>query len=247
VAAAYQEPGRQPSALVADIKAYVSAPLHWDGRDWLYFAGALGAIGLSHHYDSQIRTHFTQDSPYYLNPKLNGFELQDAAPTLALLVGTWGYAQLTDDVSGNQEAWAMLEAGAFSGVTAFAGHYVVGREGPQETTDPDLWRHGGTSFPSLHTTVAFAVGTVMAESGSDDYRWLRRVLGYGVGIFTGYQRLKHNQHWLSDTVAGAALGAASARFAMKRRYPSQDETVLGGLSIEPTSSGGLMVSYRKEF
>ena len=57
---------------------------------------------------------------------------------------------------------------------------------------------------------------MLAESGNDEYRWLRRVLGYGAAGFTVYERLKHNAHWLSDTVAGAALGTATARFAMNR-------------------------------
>ena len=61
------------------------------------------------------------------------------------------------------------------------------------------------------------MGTVLAESGNDDYRWIRRLLGYGLGAATSYERLKHNAHWLSDTVAGAALGIATARFSMDRR------------------------------
>jgi membrane-associated phospholipid phosphatase len=130
---------------------------------------------------------------------------------------------------------------------------VAGREAPYQTTDPNLWRKGGSSFPSFHTTFAFAVGTVMAESGSDEYRWLRRVLGYGVGVWTAYERIKHNQHWLSDTVAGAAIGAASADFSMGRRYPHEENTYAdgtapkGSLSIVPTAGGGFMLSYSKEF
>jgi len=84
------------------------------------------------------------------------------------------------------------------------------------------------------------VGGVLAESGNDDYRWLRRLLGYGLGAATSYERLKHNAHWLSDTVAGAALGIASARFAMNRREHHED---LSGFSVEPMP-GGVMLAYR---
>jgi hypothetical protein len=83
------------------------------------------------------------------------------------------------------EAWNMLEAGGMSFVTAYSLKY---------------------------TTAAFAVGTVLVESGNPEFRWVRRVIGYGVGFGTAYLRMKHNAHWLSDTVAGAALepGAAEA-------------------------------------
>ena len=81
---------------------------------------------------------------------------------------------------------------------------------------------------------------VLAESGSDDYRWLRRLLGYGLGFATGYERLKHNAHWLSDTMAGAALGTASARFTMNRVYGSGSAS---SLSLTPVE-GGAMLTYR---
>ena len=74
----------------------------------------------------------------------------------------------------------MIEAGAFSGATAEVLGYATGRERPDATTSPNEWGKGGDSFPSLHTTVAFAVGTVFAESGNDEYRWIRRIIGYGV-------------------------------------------------------------------
>src|SRR5213082_1770802 len=77
----------------------------------------------------------------------------------------------------------------------------------------------------------------LAESGSDDYRWVRRLLGYGLGAATSYERLKHNAHWLSDTVAGAALGIASAHFAMNRRDRTDEET---GLSVVPLERGALL-------
>jgi membrane-associated phospholipid phosphatase len=105
----------------------------------------------------------------------------------------------------------MLEAAGFSSITAEALKYAAGRERPDETTSVNDWRDGGSSFPSLHTTAAFAIGTVFAESGDDDYRWLRRAVGYGMASATTYLRLHDNQHWLSDTVAGAALGIATGR------------------------------------
>jgi membrane-associated phospholipid phosphatase len=246
-----QEPP-QPSAVVTDIEAYVTAPLRWSGMDWLLFGGAVGAVALAHQYDSEVRTQFTHNSPSYLSPNQDNFDLQDAAPATALLVGTWGAALLTGNRYGHDEAWAMLEATALSAATTYVLKFAAGREAPDQTTDPDLWHQGGSSFPSIHSTYAFAVGTVMAESGSDDYRWLRRLLGYGVGVLTSYERLKHNQHWLSDTVAGAAIGAAAARFSMGRRYPQEGNTDADGasraaaVSIVPLPGGGLMLSYCKE-
>jgi membrane-associated phospholipid phosphatase len=235
------EPATQPSdtGLLSDIKLYFTAPLRWNESDWALFGGALLAVGAAHHYDSQVRTHFVKN----LAPgqTINADDVQDAIPTAGVLVATWGLANLTDDANGRREAWTMLEAAGLSTVTAYALKYAIARQGPDQTSDPNEWfKSGGKSFPSEHSTAAFAVGTVLAESGNDEYRWLRRLLGYGLGIATSYERLKHNAHWLSDTVAGGALGAASANFTMKRTNQSDDES---GLALVPVQ-GGAMLTYR---
>lgn len=228
------QPGTPP--VLSDIGAYFTAPLHWDGHDWAWFGGAVLAVGLAHRYDSQVRTHFVGPGPVNVNSE----DTNDAIPTVAVLGGTWALAILTNDKGGYQEGWAMIEATGLSTVTAYALKFAAGRETPDQTTNPNEWEKSGSSFPSFHSTAAFAVGTVLAESGNDEYRWLRRLLGYGLGVATSYERLKHNAHWLSDTVAGAALGMSSAHFVMDRRYGTNEES---HLALVPMP-GGAMLTYR---
>ena len=235
------ESGDQPadSGLLSDIRLYFTAPLRWDARDWAWFGGALVAIGAAHHYDTSVRTHFVKS----LAPgqTIQSDDVDDAIPTVAVVGLTWGYAALADDSNGRREAGAMVEAVALSTVTSYALKYVVAREGPDQTSNPNEWFKGGNrSFPSWHSTAAFAVGTVLAESGNDEYRWLRRLLGYGLGVVTSYERLRHNDHWLSDTVAGGAIGAATADFTMHRRYANGERD---SLSVVPVQ-GGAMLAYR---
>jgi membrane-associated phospholipid phosphatase len=216
---------------------YLTAPIHWGGSQWIEFGGALGAIAASHALDSRVREHFDGEA---LDTRRQG-SLNDALPAATLLVGTWGYAQLTNDGTGLHEAGTMLEATALSLGASYMLGYASGRRGPFETTNSNRWESAGSSFPSQHTTAAFAIGTVLAESGNDDYRWVRRVLGYGVGGFTLYERLAHNAHWLSDTVAGGALGIASAQFAMNRRNLLRSDSASNmQLTALPR---GVMLSY----
>lgn len=219
-----------------DTKLYFTSPLKWDEEDWLYFGGALAAVGAAHSFDARVRDHFATGSKAILNGGADANTLRDAAPTVALIAGTGLYAAFIDDHDGYRETWALLEAGAFSGATAEVLGYAAGRERPDETTSPNEWRKGSDSFPSLHTTVAFAVGTVFAESGNDDYRWIRRIIGYGVAGATGYVRVSENVHWLSDSVAGAALGIATARFVLNRQG-AQDR---GALQFQPVKNGWLL-------
>jgi hypothetical protein len=232
-------------SMLEDAEAYYTAPLHWNGRDWEYFGGALAAIAVAHHYDTQARTHYDQGSSSPLGPKASG-ELSDALPGAALLLGTWGYASLIGSRAGEGEAWNMLESGGLSLVSAYALKYIIRRPGPDQTTDSNHWFSGGKSFPSEHTTAAFAVGTVLAESGNPEFRWLRRTIGYGVGFGTAYLRMKHNAHWLSDTVAGAALGMASAHFVMNRGAEREQADDSSAISLVPVQ-GGVMLAYSATF
>jgi membrane-associated phospholipid phosphatase len=104
----------------------------------------------------------------------------------------------------------------------------------------DDWRKGGSSFPSLHASAAFAIGTVFAESGGDDYRWVRRIVGFGVASGTAYARLHGNAHWLSDVVAGAAVGVYTGAFTLNRRY-SRNSAV--AINVRPMDTGGLSLQF----
>ena len=229
-----------------DAEAYYTAPLHWNGRDWAFFGGAVAAIAVSHHYDTQARNHYVSGSSTPLGPQKSD-ELKDIAPTAVILLGTWGYASLVGSHAGENETWNMVESGALSTVSAYALKYMIRRPGPNETTDANHWFGGGRSFPSEHTTVAFAVGTVLAESGNPEFRWLRRTIGYGLVFGTAYLRMKHNQHWLSDTIAGAALGAATAHFVLNRSEQREDEEGSSSFSVVPTDDGGVMLAYTANF
>ena len=231
-----------PGGVGHDFKLYFTAPLHWDAGEWAWFGGALVAIGASHHYDTDVRNHFTKNLTPTEISNISSNDLQDALPAVVVFLGTWGYAAWAGDANGHREAWSMLEAAVLSTITAYGTKFIARRQGPDQTSNPNEWfKSGGRSFPSAHATASFAIGTVLAEAGGDDYRWLRRVLGYGVGIGTSYLRLKHNAHWLSDTVAGGALGIASAQFTLNHAYRNQDSR----FALIPVE-GGAMLTYSME-
>jgi hypothetical protein len=69
------------------------------------------------------------------------------------------------------------------------------------------------------------------------------VLGYGVAVGTAYSRVEHDAHWLSDTVAGASLGVATARFVMHR---GEERARRGAATLLPTD-GGLLFTYSVPF
>lgn len=231
------DPGDHSYGLGADIKAYVTAPLYWNSHRWLQFGGSLLAITAAYQLDDDVRDHFVAgDSGLDVR---DTHDLEDAVPAVVALAGTWAFATLTDSDDGRRETKEMVEAAVFGSAASFVFKQVAGRQRPYETVDHGDWTDGGDAFPSMHATAAFAIGTVLAESGDDDYRWMRRTLGYGLAAGTAYQRLNHNVHWLSDTVAGAALGIATAHFVMNRHEPAGERAELAVVPLD----GGLMLTY----
>ena len=123
----------------------------------------------------------------------------------ALPFGAFGLAGVSwalqrDTVQGDVAA-AALEAGLSAAVVAQVGKYAIDRARPLEDTGPyqrSLSR-SDSSFPSIHTAVAWAVVTPYAQFY--DAPWF-----YGLAALTNAGRIAARDHWLSDTVAGAAMG-----------------------------------------
>lgn len=229
----------EPREALEDAQLYFTAPLRWDAHDWLTFGGTLAAIGVAHEFDDDVRDRLAPAGPAGLagdDPN----SLDDALPAAVLLAGTWLLAGITDAPGGWRELGSMLQASAFTAVSTEALKFSLGRQRPNETTDPDQWFESGDSFPSMHSGLAFAIGTVFAESGDDRHRFLRRALGYGIAGATAYLRVDHNAHWTSDVLAGAALGLATARFTMGRRQGNESTTAV---MVRPAEGGGLMLGF----
>ena len=93
-----------------------------------------------------------------------------------------------------------------AGVLGLALKYATGRSRPMDAPgDPDEFRpfRGADAFPSGHTTVSFAFAAGLA--GEARAAWVPWV-AYPAAAVVGWARIAADRHWLSDVVAGAALG-----------------------------------------
>ena len=61
------------------------------------------------------------------------------------------------------------------------------------------------SFPSGHTGTAFMAATMLHKEYGWRSSWFS-IGGYTVAAFTGISRLSNDRHWMSDVMAGAAVG-----------------------------------------
>ncbi|MFZ4534791.1 phosphatase PAP2 family protein [Propionivibrio sp.] len=127
----------------------------------------------------------------------------NALPFIAL--GLAGLAVLdSSDPRLSRTGLAALEAGGASAVSAYGLKYVFDRARPEANLGPSSFHSSGTkssdsSLPSIHTATLWGVITPFAKEY--DMPWL-----YAVGLLTNFSRVADRKHWVSDTIAGSALG-----------------------------------------
>ena len=97
-----------------------------------------------------------------------------------------------------------------AGLTTGAIKLVAGRLRPTDATDPYVFRPftKHDAFPSGHTTMAFGLATALSE---EIHRPWASVLLYAGATGTGWSRLNDHRHWLSDVLAGAAIGVTAGK------------------------------------
>ena len=76
--------------------------------------------------------------------------------------------------------------------------------------------HENSSFPSGHSTVAFAVAAVFASEYKDNP--VVPVIAYSAASLISISRITENKHWVTDVVAGAALGYLSGKLVVKNYH-----------------------------
>jgi len=129
---------------------------------------------------------------------------------VAWLAGAAAGSERLKDVAGHT-----LQAGVTAGLLATGVKFLTGRERPSSGRDADHFqpfRTGDTAFPSGHTALAFGLASALA--GEFDGPWDDLGL-YGLATVTGLSRINDNKHWLTDVVAGAAVGIAAGRWSTR--------------------------------
>jgi membrane-associated phospholipid phosphatase len=152
------------------------------------------------------------------------------------MVGTFAMGALRHDKLISSTGWDMGEAVVLGTLSATAFKTLTGRRRPNESALHGRFGQGGDSFPSGHVTAVFAAAQVFADEMPPE-QWGWRVLAYGLAGATVYARLDSNVHWLSDTVAGAALGIATGRFISGRSQSSKSRVQLW---VAPLDRGALL-------
>jgi membrane-associated phospholipid phosphatase len=135
---------------------------------------------------------------------------------------------------------------------------ALGRSRPYVTnaTDPRDFKFGAgfgngdrQSFPSGHTTAAFAAASSLTSEIHRVYPHLTWIAGpalYAGATTVGLARMYHNKHWASDVVLGAAVGTFSGLKVVRYSHNHPDNRVdklLLRAMIQPNGKGGELAGF----
>lgn len=214
--------------LGSDLKQQVTAPFYAKPRDWARTAAVVaitGGVLLLDKPISRYAVDLRQKNTSVVNTSkyVTRFGGVYEVYTLAAL-GTYGWVFKNEKI----RTTTLLATQAYltSYVIFEAAKFISGRQrpyyyNPETNSNSPVW-HGPfyqfrkdangnkpnsysyTSFPSGHTTLAFAAATVYAMEYSD--RPIVPILSYSAASLIGLSRITENKHWASDVLIGGILG-----------------------------------------
>ncbi len=176
-------------------------------KDW-ELAGTAAVIGIGYSVDNNIHS-FSQRNITSLNDKIFSIDkVYGSGYTLIGVAGIYGYGLFLNDPAVRKIGLQTIEAVGYAGVITTIVKSIVGRSRPytndgKATFHPFNTQAAETSFPSGHSTVAFAMSTVLANSTNSTFL---KIVCYSAAGLVACSRIYHNAHWTSDVITGGAIG-----------------------------------------
>ncbi len=166
--------------------------------------------------------------------------LGDGSFSVGLFGGFVGYGLIFTDAKACEVGKIGFESFLLTGISVQLFKYLCGRERPSDATRPGGFWHGPfayfdmhkrgnrglaafDSFPSGHTTTAFAAATTISDFYSEP--WVSYTC-YSLASCVAISRVMERTHWLSDCFVGAIIGHYGARLVEKLNYGSSSISLL---------------------
>jgi membrane-associated phospholipid phosphatase len=225
------------------IRDELTSPLKTDARNWLIGGTTLTAalVLLKEEVVDPIQRDFSENKPLGRLSVLGDYGGR-FIPNL-IYSGTmfWAY-KVTKDSSYLEFSLIMMKASVYAVATSTLLKVTIQEPRPNDRNDTK-------SFPSGHTTAAFAFSSVVAaEHGF----FPCGLMATALSTLTGLSRINDNKHYLHDVVAGATigtvfgLGVSSVNKSRASKSREQSENSIPRWQIAPALTKdfvGLFLSY----
>jgi membrane-associated phospholipid phosphatase len=214
--------------LADDLKQQTTAPFHTSAQQWVKvgkFAILTAGVALLNKPINQlaVKVHDENKAVASVSRYVTNF---GGAYEVYAMAGFYAYGLFFKSEKAKTTTALATQAYITAGIISTIAKYITGEQRPYYT-DPNYNKSGPifrgpiypfkknvdlpsySSFPSGHTTAAFAAATVYALEYRD--KPLVPILSYTAASLIGLSRLTENKHWATDVLVGAMLGYLSGK------------------------------------
>ena len=205
--------------IFSDIVYTASSPLIWDRSDWITAGWIAGGTGMFIALDEEINSAFKNNRSIYTEKLMDVFEpFGNGAFTVPALATVYFLSHFHENEKAKRTALIATESFLITGLYTSILKYSFGRHRPRTGNSSTSFDGFSTnknynSFPSGHTSTAFAIATVVANQ-YEKIPYIKPI-SYGIAAMTGLSRINFEAHWASDVFFGAALGYFTAKTLLR--------------------------------
>ena len=206
-----------PRNILQDQQALFTLPLRMRGHQWMAALPLGVAATVLVASDTAVESHVTT------NPETAKRYSTFSNAGLVALAGAGAGMYAWGALAGNEH---LRETGFLSGEAAIDAYLstaliksVAGRDRPFTDNGRGEFFDGGTSFPSGHAAISWAIASVIAHEYPGP---ATKLLSYGLAAAVSAARVQAREHFLSDVVIGSALGWYLGRQVYRARSASPE-------------------------
>jgi len=217
----------------------VKQPVQWQASDWLKVGLAGVGTLLVMEADQPVREAALRNSRYSKSVPIEcGRAWGELYTPAVFFSGFTLHSLITDDIRTRKIGFEIGQAAIYASVVIQLMKMAIGRARPYTNEGSKTFRPFSRlsldfdyeSLPSGHTTVAFALSTVLSRNA--EAGWLKGIL-YVPAALTFVSRVYQDQHWTSDAFLGAAIGYFVATWVVDQ-HENKESTIEMSLSYPLT-------------
>jgi len=180
----------------------------FDKSTQLDLAGSVLLVGAGYSIDNNVKNFAQKNLSSFNNDLFSIDNVYGSGYTLVGIGGLYGYGLFFNNKEIRKLGLQTIEAAGYSGILESVIKSIAGRSRPytnlgKASFHPVNFSSANTSFPSGHSTISFAVSTVLANNTDNLYL---KIVCFSASTLVDAARIYHNDHWLSDTITGSLIG-----------------------------------------
>ncbi len=217
-----------------DLKELPKKPGTWSKNQWYLAGGVVAATGVSLFLDDSVADFYdTHRMDSLRNISLATTHFGDSVWQVPIISGIYMGGLAFGSPTMRKISADATEASVIAALMINpALCYMTGRALPYKGESPSRFRPftwHRYSFPSGHTSAAFALASVLDIDLREKFGYWHTPLVYGVALGVAESRLYDRKHYLSEVILGGAIGWSIGTWVASKnrnKTPAADLTLL---------------------